>query len=211
MYGVIYAVGGYDYSAHTALSTNEAFTPTSLAGVAQLRGGKTFTGNQTVNGNVSATNFVGVGAGLTGVDAATLGGILAGNYARLDIGNGFTGNQSITGNVALSGNLSTGGTAVVGGGTPIVKHLSLTFNPSFPLLKPSTCATPASFAFAGASDGDTLALGIPNSRMTGGGVLQYFAWISAANTITIRVCNIDPSAKQTTLGSGVIRVDDWKH
>jgi len=164
-----------------------------------------------VNGMVSATSFVGSGVGLTGVDAVTLAGIVAGNYARLDIGNSFTGIQSVTGNVTLSGNLSTGGSDVIGGGTPIVKHLSLTFNPTFPLLKPGNCATPATFAFAGASDGDTLALGIPNSRMTGGGTLQYFAWISAANTITIRVCNIDPAAKQTSLGSGVIRVDDWKH
>jgi hypothetical protein len=58
----------------------------------------------------------------------------------------------------------------MGSGTPIVEHLSATFNPSFPGLKPSTCAT-ANFTFTGASDGDTLALGVPNARMTGGGTI----------------------------------------
>jgi len=57
----------------------------------------------------------------------------------------------------------------------------------------------------GASDGDTLALGVPNALMTwGGGTL---AWVSAANTITIRACNIDPSSPQKTAGTGAIRVD----
>ena len=72
--GVLYAVGGYDYVAGTALATNEAFTPMP-SGVAVLNGGNAFTGNQTVSGSVSATSFVGSGASLTGVDAATLGGV----------------------------------------------------------------------------------------------------------------------------------------
>jgi hypothetical protein len=42
------------------------------------------------------------------------------------------------------------------------------------------------FTFAGASDGDTTALGVPNARMSGGGNLVYTAWVSAANTITVR-------------------------
>jgi hypothetical protein len=201
--GVLYAVGGYDYIAGTALSTNEAFTSTAAAGVAQLSGGNTFTGNQTMNGSVSATSFVGSGAGLTGVDAAIMGGIALANYARIDTGNSFTGNQSV------SGTLSIAGTTTMGGGTPIVKHLSATLNPSFSALKPATCAT-ATFTLTGASDGDTLALGVPNARTTGGGTVLYFAWVSAANTITIQACNISASP-QKTAGSGAIRVDLWKH
>ena len=85
---------------------------------AQLNGSNTFTGNQTVNGNVNATNFAGNGAGLTGVAAATantanlatnasqLGGVAAGSYARLDIGNTFTGNEAVTGNLNASGIVS---------------------------------------------------------------------------------------------------------
>jgi hypothetical protein len=45
----------------------------------------------------------------------------------------------------------------------------------------------------------------------GAGTINYFAWVSAANSITIRACNIDPSVKQTAPGAGAIRVDVWKH
>jgi YVTN family beta-propeller protein len=203
-----------------------------------LNGSNTFTDNQTVNGNVSATNFVGNCAGLTGVAAVTatnasqLGGVGAGNYARLDIGNTFSGNEAIMGtlsasgsvfgsnvtaansvfatNVAATGNVTASGSVTIGtAGTPILGHLSATFNPSFPALKPSTCAT-ANTGLTGASDGDTLALGVPNARTTGGGTIVYFAWVSVANTITVQACNIGASP-QKTAGSGVIRVDLWKH
>ena len=201
---VLYAVGGYDYNAGTALGTNEAFTPIA-PGTAMLAGGNTFSGNQTVNGAVSATSFTGSGMGLTGVNAVTLGGISSLSYARVDVGNSFTGNQSI------SGNLSTAGSTILGGGTPIVEHLSALFNPSIAALKPATCAT-ANFTLTGASDGDTLALGVPNARMTGGTgvILNYFAWVSATNTVTIQVCNVGGSP-QKTAGTGAIRVDVWKH
>jgi hypothetical protein len=65
--------------------------------------------------------------------------------------------------------------------------------------------------FNGLADGDTLALGVPSARLSGGGVLQYFAWVSASNTVTVRACNIDPSSPQKTAGTGAIRVDAWKH
>ena len=61
-----------------------------------------------------------------------------------------------------------------------------------------------------ASDGDTLALGVPNARTTGGGTIVYFAWVSAANSVAIQGCNIS-AAPQKTAGSGAIRVDLWKH
>src|SRR5262249_3101155 len=156
----------------------------------------TFNGNQTVNGSVSATKFAGNGAGLTNINPANisagtanisilgnaatatsanvansaldatnadnLGNVAAANYARLDIGNAFTGNQSVNGSEAIAGSVS------IGNGTPITKHLSALFNPSFPALGKFTCAT-ASFALSGVSNGDTTALGVPNARMTGPG------------------------------------------
>ena len=219
-----------------ALSDQEILSESS--GFALLSGNNSFNGNQTVNGNVDASLFLGDGSGLTNLNpaqlasgtaainisgtaasavnatnagnASNLGGVAASNYARLDIGNNLSGNQSVTGNVSASGNLSSGGSTTIGGGTPIVEHLSATFSPSFPALKPSTCAT-ANFTVTGASDGDTLALGVPNARTSGGGTIVHFAWVSAANTVTVRACNIDSNAPQKTAGSGVIRVDLWKH
>ena len=200
-----------------------------------VTGANTFNGNQTVNGSVTATSVFGDGSGLTNLTAANiamgtaniningmaasaatannsanLNGIPGTNYARVDIGNSFTGNQSVAGNLSTSGNSATAGTTTLGsGGTPIVEHLSATFNPSFAALKASTCVT-AAFMLPGASDGDTLALGVPNARTTGGGMIVYFAWVSAANSVTIEGCNISGSP-QKTAGSGAIRVDLWKH
>ena len=47
--------------------------------------------------------------------------------------------------------------------------------------------------------------------MTGGGNILYTAWVSAANTVTLRACNIDSLAAQKTAGTGSIRIDLWKH
>jgi hypothetical protein len=153
---------------------------------------------------LTADSAIIAGTAALATNSLSLGGISAADFARLNIGNGFTGNQSV------AGNLSTTGSVTIGGGTPIVEHLSLTFKPSFAALQAGACSS-ANFTFAGASDGNTIALGVPNERMTGGGILLYTAWVSAANTITIRACNISPSVPQTTPGSGAIRVDVWKH
>jgi hypothetical protein len=136
---------------------------------------------------------------------------VATNFARLDIGNSFNGNQNVAGNVNVTGNESTTGSVTIGsGGTPITEHLSILVNPSFPALWPFACAS-ANFTLAGAADGNTIALGVPNERMIGGGNLVYTAWVSAANTITVRACNIDSLNAEKTPGSGAIRVDLWKH
>jgi hypothetical protein len=87
--------------------------------------------------------------------------------------------------------------------------LSMTFTLSLPSLKPSTCAS-FNFTFTGASDGDTTALGVPNAMMTVGTIV-YSAWVNAANSITIRACDVNPNGPSTTSVSGQIRVDLWKH
>jgi YVTN family beta-propeller protein len=199
---------------------------------AQLNGGNSFNGNQVVNGAVSAASFVGNGSGLTGVtssnlnctgcvgntqlginyavgdaqsgnalNALRLGGLLPTAFATLGA-NIFTGNQSMP-------TLSTTGAVTIGGGTPIAKHLSLTFSLNISSLRPSTC-TSTSFTFAGASDGDTTALGVPNALMTPGMII-YSAWVTTANLVTIRACNVNPNGPATTAASGTVRFDVWKH
>ena len=153
-------------------------------------------------------------------NSTALGGIAAGNYARLDIGNTFAGNQSVTGNVSVTGSESVGGnlsvtvsatgSLTIGGGTAITEHISVLVDPSFVALKPGACAT-QNFTLTGAADGDTIALGVPNARMAGGGNLIYTAWVSAADTITVQACNANANSPQKTAGTGSIRVDLWKH
>jgi hypothetical protein len=131
----------------------------------------------------------------------------AGSYATTGA-NLFTGSQSITGNVSITGNSATAGTATIGSaGTPIVQHLSSTFSATFKPIVKAGC-TSQSFTFAGVNDGDTVALGVPNERMTVADII-FSAWVSAANTITIRACAF--ALKPTGFGSGAIRVDVWQH
>jgi N-acetylneuraminic acid mutarotase len=170
-----------------------------------------------ITGNAAtATSALSASLASVATNSLSLGGQLASNYARLDIGNNFAGNQTVGGNLGVSGNqtvtgsLATTGTVAIGGGTPITEHLSILVNPTFVALKPGTC-TSANFTLTGAADGDTTALGVPNARMTGGGNLVYTAWVSAPGAITIQACNVNAAVKQTTAGSGAIRVDLWKH
>jgi hypothetical protein len=204
-----------------SVSLNTAVTD---ARYLQLTGG-------TLTGSINAPSFTGNGSTLTSLNpanlsagtaginitgnaatataaaiasnATALGGVMAGNYARLDTGNAFNGNQSVTGNVAATGSLA------IGSGTAITKHLSILVNPSFGALKAGACMS-ANFALTGAVDGDTIALGVPNERMMGGGILIFSAWVSAADTVTLQECNVS-SMPQKTAGSGAVRIDLWKH
>jgi hypothetical protein len=68
--------------------------------VPQLSAANTFTGNQTVNGSVTATSFVGDGSGLsniTATNASELAGLPASDYAQLGASNTFTATNSFSG------------------------------------------------------------------------------------------------------------------
>jgi hypothetical protein len=174
-----------------------------------LAAGATVSGSQVTGAVANATNAATAtkaDSATSATNAAELGGVGAADYARLDTGNKLTGNQSVIGNLAIAGGKLTIGA----GGTPISQHLSVLVNPDFPALKPASCAS-RSATLAGAADGDTVALGLPATRMSGGGSLIYMAWVSGANTVTIQACNVNPATAQKTAGTGAIRVDLWKH
>jgi hypothetical protein len=115
----------------TASNGNAAFGGNlSVTGTSGLTGTVTVgTGVNTItanasNGNLAANSFTGDGSTLINVNATQLGGVVAANYARLDIGNSFTGNQGITGNVTASGNGSFGGTLAVTGNSTLTGALA---------------------------------------------------------------------------------------
>jgi hypothetical protein len=95
--GMVLIAGGYGSSGY--LASAELYNPSldNDSQFSQLNGGNTFTGNQTVNGTVAATNFVGNGSNLSNVAAASL------NCA------GCVGNQQLSVNYA--GSTSQGGPA----------------------------------------------------------------------------------------------------
>lgn len=168
-----------------------------------------------------APNSIGVqGATSTGVGVYGVSTAGAGTAGRFNAQNGgkiLSGqNNNVevfsvanNGSVNTSGSLATSGPVTIGGGTPIAEHLSMTFSLSVASLKPSTC-TSSTFTLTGASDGDTTALGVPNALMSAGMII-YSAWVSAANTVTIRACNVNPNGPAAAAASGTVRVDIWKH
>jgi YVTN family beta-propeller protein len=81
---------------------------------ARLDVANSFAANQSVNGSVTATTFFGDGSNLTNVtasstNATSLGGVAAANYARLDIGNTFNGNEQMNGTLSVNGFLNGSG------------------------------------------------------------------------------------------------------
>ncbi|MGA9964085.1 MAG: hypothetical protein WBQ10_02685 [Terriglobales bacterium] len=64
--------------------------------VPQLSGNNSFTGNQSVNGSVTATSFSGNGASVTNVNASQLGSLGAGSFAQLASANTFTNNNAVS-------------------------------------------------------------------------------------------------------------------
>jgi hypothetical protein len=69
-----------------------------------------------ISGNAaSATAAASATTAATAGNALSLGGVVAGDYARLDIGNSFTGNQSVSGNVSATGSVSGGAASFTGG------------------------------------------------------------------------------------------------
>lgn len=140
------------------------------SGFAQLGGGNSFSGNQTINGTMAATSFSGNGSGLTGVNAVTAttaSGLncagcvgntqLAVNYAGSASQGGPASNALLLGGLApgafatLGSNAFTGlqtmpslqlGSLLVGsGGTPIAVYLSVTDSITVPALTPGACTT----------------------------------------------------------------------
>jgi hypothetical protein len=69
--------------------------------IPQLVANNTFIGNEKVSGSMTAASFVGNGAGLTNVNAAELGGVAPGLYARLDLSDGFAGDVDAAGSFVV--------------------------------------------------------------------------------------------------------------
>ena len=112
-----------------------------------------------------------------------------------------TGNINVAGTFGVTSNATVSGTLAIGGGTPIVKILSASATLDFPATTAGTSSL-LTISVTGVAIGDVVSIGIPFASL--GNNTAYAAWISAANTVTVRFqnsssANIDP-------GAGVFRV-----
>jgi hypothetical protein len=104
--------------------------------------------------------------------------------------------------------VSVAGAATIGGGTAITRHLSVSAALAFPQFAPGTCNT-LTVNVPGAADGDTVALGIPNT-IAGVDGLSWFGWVSAGDTVSVRLCNVTNQVVAATQ-AGNVRLDVWQH
>jgi hypothetical protein len=87
---------------------------------------------------------------------------------------------------AITGTTVAANTSVtIGGGTAITMVISATASLDFPTTTLSTCSD-LTMTVTGAAAGDPVFLGAPSASVPGGG--SFFAWVSAANTVTVRFC-----------------------
>lgn len=103
--------------------------------------------------------------------------------------------------------VSSAGGVTIGGGTPILQHISTTGTVSYASLAAASCQV-TNIMVTGAADGDTVALGVPSS-LAAAGDLVLFGFVSASDTVSVRTCNMGVASIENP--SGTIRVDVWRH
>jgi trimeric autotransporter adhesin len=156
------------------------------ANVAYNNQANTFSASQTVNGNLTATAFIGNGGGLSNVNAATLNGVASTSFAQLGANsNTFTGSLTAA---SFSGN-----------GSALTDVNAATVN-NFQMLKLTASITPASvnhqtcseqnFTVSGVNSGDVL-LSVQPSGHSPGTNIAVGGWrVAANNTVAIQFCNV---------------------
>ena len=111
----------------------------------------------------------------------------------------WTSSPSIT-SLTASGLIDTG-TLKVGAGATIIKVLTATAALDFPNTLAQT-ASDLTITVTGAVDGDAVILGVPNGSVMADS--SYSAWVSAADTVTVRFLNSGLVARDPA--SGTFRV-----
>jgi hypothetical protein len=156
----------------------------------------TFSAGQTVNGNLSATFYIGNGGGLSNVNAATLNNLASSSFAQLGTNNSFNGSITAT---AFSGSGAglTGVNAATVNSLQMLK-LSASITPSS--VTAETCSE-QSFAVSGVNSGDML-LGVQLATHSPGTNIAIGGWrVSATNTVAIQFCNVSRSNSTPATGT----------
>jgi hypothetical protein len=170
-----------------------------------LAAGVTFSSLTSVGTLTSGTWQAGVIGDSWIVDALTITGgtITASTIDSTTIGATTRSSGNFT---TLNANTSLViGTA--GATTAITRHLSAAQALDFDLSGAGVTTHDLTITVSGAATGDTVVLGIPNAVVSVGVI--FSAWVSAADTVTVRAVDWDSSNPNP--GSATFRVDVWQH
>lgn len=106
------------------------------------------------------------------------------------------------------GYIDLDGSLLIGAGTPIIKHISVvTPSQNFGSV-PATSTAEVTVTVTGAAVGDSVTV-TPNATLASGFV--WSGYVSAADTVKIRVANVTVGALDPDSTGNTWRVDVWKH
>ena len=208
--------GATDFMVFDTSTPALTITPnTSIGGTLSVTGASTLTGNVTASGTLGVTGAATI-TGNSVLTSADVGGGYSSGGSGLTLDT--TGKIQTNGDLeingyatttAATGNIATEGTLVIGGGTAITQHLSATASLDFPVIAANSCEV-LTITVTGAVDGDVVSLGMPNSIASASSTLMFSGWVSAADTVTTRVCQIAATAT-SDFAAATVRADVWKH
>jgi hypothetical protein len=102
------------------------------------------------------------------------------------------------------------GVAIGSGGTAIKKVLSATGSLDFGATAAGACDS-LTVTVTGAADGDTVALGIPNALAVADAYQSFDGFVSAADTVTVKRCNLtNATTALTNPAAAVVRATVMK-
>lgn len=210
------------------ITTDGTVTVSGLTSMGNASSTRLSVFNNAYFGATATSSFSSTGA-LTLTSALTYGGVTLSNAVT------GTGNMVLSAAPTLSGlttlsnasstllsNVGTayfGGTATstfnsagaltIAGGTAIAKHLSATASLDFPVIGASSCQS-LTITVTGAADGDTVSLGVPTALANASSTFAVTGFVSAANTVTARICQVAASASSDP-AAATVRADVWQH
>jgi len=181
------------YFGGTATSTFDSAGNLSVIGTLDVTGVSTLTGNTTVGGTFGVT-------GLTSLVQAS-----STRFSVFDTAY-FGGTATTTINSAGAVSAQT---ITIGGGTSITNHISATASLDFPVIGANSCES-LTITVTGAADGNTVALGVPNALASASSTLAFSGFVSAADTVTVRICQVAAQATSDP-AAATVRADIWQH
>ncbi len=101
-----------------------------------------------------------------------------------------------------------GGAKLSPSGATITAHFSGTASLDFDLSEAGITCQDLTMPVAGASEGNTVSLGIPGALASEAGVV-FSGWVSSPSTVTVRACDVTSSNPNPS--AATIRADMWQH
>ena len=99
----------------------------------------------------------------------------------------------------------------INGGAPITGHLTATASLDFSATAAGACDL-LTVTVAGAADGDPVSLGVPTALAASDNYQNFTAYVSAANTVTVKRCNLlNLVTALSNPAAATVRVDVWKN